>query len=127
LERLVLQLQRREAHQADLMVKRDVGSIEPLLADDCILVAPDGSRNSKSEALSQLEQGECTLEFTEMSDTRVRMYGDTSVVTFVSTEKSKYMGQDVSGRYRVMDVWVRNDGKWQIVASQATWLTDATN
>ena len=48
---------------------------------------------------------------------KVRAYGDTAVVTYVTTDKGKFKGQDISGRYRWTDVFVRRGGTWQIVAA----------
>ena len=31
-----------------------------------------------------------------------------------------YKGQDISGKYRFTDTWVKRNGKWQAVASQYT-------
>ena len=48
------------------------------------------------------------------------MHGDAAVVTYVTTDKGKYKGQDISGRFRWTDVFVRRGGAWQIVAAHGT-------
>jgi hypothetical protein len=37
-----------------------------------------------------------------------------------STIKGTYKGQDISGKYRFTDTWVKRNGKWQGAASQST-------
>ena len=37
-----------------------------------------------------------------------------------NTLKGTYKGQDISGKYRFTDTWVKRNGKWQVVAWQAT-------
>jgi hypothetical protein len=36
--------------------------------------------------------------------------------------EATYKGQDISGKYRFTDTWVKRNGKWQAVASQSTKL-----
>jgi hypothetical protein len=47
----------------------------------------------------------------EMSDTRVRVSGDTGGVTGVTTVKGKFKNQDISGTYRFTDTFVRRAGQ----------------
>jgi hypothetical protein len=34
--------------------------------------------------------------------------------------KGNYKGQDISGKYRFTDTWVKRNGKWQVAASHST-------
>jgi len=52
-----------------------------------------------------------------MADLKVQLYGDTAVVTGRQTEKATYKGEDASAVYRVTDVWIRRDGRWQAIAT----------
>ncbi len=60
-----------------------------------------------------------TMNLDEMS---VRMAGkDTAVVTGRATIKGNLKsGMDISGQYRFTDVWVKQEGRWQLMAWQAT-------
>ena len=51
---------------------------------------------------------------------KVRIFGDTAVVTGSYKEKSTYKFKDTSGKYSFTDVWVKRGGDWQIVAEQTT-------
>jgi len=57
-----------------------------------------------------------------LSELKVHVYGDTAVAAGTSTVKGTYKGQDISGKYRFTDVWVKRNGKWHAVASQSTKL-----
>jgi ketosteroid isomerase-like protein len=61
-----------------------------------------------------------TLESSDVSDMKVHVHGDAAVVTYASVDKGKYKTQDISGRYRWTDFFVRRGGTWQIVAGQGT-------
>jgi ketosteroid isomerase-like protein len=56
----------------------------------------------------------------DIDDVKVRIYGDTAVVTSRWTLKGKLKGEDISGEYRATATWVKRSGNWQEVASQAT-------
>lgn len=53
-----------------------------------------------------------------LSEMTVRGYGDTLVVTGVKTMDYTLRGKESVGPFRFTDVWVRPDGRWQVVASQ---------
>jgi len=50
---------------------------------------------------------------------KVRVFGNTAVVTGTDTEKSSYKGKDTSGKYVWTDVFVQRNGRWQAAASQS--------
>jgi len=53
-----------------------------------------------------------------MDEVSVNVYGNTAVAFTSQQEKSKLNGKDISGHYHFTNVWVKKDGKWQVVASQ---------
>ena len=64
-----------------------------------------------------------SLESTVLRDMKVRVYGNTAVVTGTDTERGVYHGKDSSGKYLWTDVFVHRNGRWQAVSSQSTKLT----
>lgn len=50
----------------------------------------------------------------------VEVYGDTAVLTSRYRQTARLDGRDLSGSYLVTDVWVRRDGRWQVVRRHAT-------
>jgi ketosteroid isomerase-like protein len=102
------------------LLKKDVASFGRIFADDAVLIPPDGTTQTKSQLVADVKSGDLVIESSEMSDMKVRAYGDAAVVTYVTNDKGKYKGQDITGRYRWTDVFVRNGGTWRIVASQGT-------
>jgi ketosteroid isomerase-like protein len=53
----------------------------------------------------------------ELSDMTVHVYGNTAVAAGANNLHGTYKGQDISGKYRFTDTWVKRNGKWQVVAS----------
>jgi ketosteroid isomerase-like protein len=45
------------------------------------------------------------------------MHGNTAVVTGAYHEKGDSKGKNYEYRDRLTDVWMKTDGKWQVIAS----------
>jgi hypothetical protein len=93
---------------------------EQIFADDAVLTTPDGATHTKAQLLADVKSGALVLESSTISDMKVRVYGNAGVATYITTDKGKYKGQDISGRFRWTDVFVSRAGAWQIVAAQGT-------
>jgi len=48
-----------------------------------------------------------------------RIYNNVAILSYDANEKETIFGQELSARYHVMDTWLRRDGNWQIITSQA--------
>ncbi len=59
-------------------------------------------------------------ESISFEEIRVRLYKKTAVITGVATMKATYKQQDISGKYRFLDVFTRHKGAWKAVATQLT-------
>jgi len=104
----------------EALIANDLTAVDRILAEEWTGIDFRGAAVSKEETLAQLRSGESRNEFVELGDMNVRVYGDTAVVMGTDTEKSIYQGQNSSGRYAFIDVFVKKDGRWQAVASQST-------
>ena len=102
------------------LLKKDSAAFGRIFSDDAVLITPDGSPQTKAQLLADLKSGDLAIATSDISDMKVRAFGDTAVVTYVTIDKGTYKGQDISGRYRWTDVFVRRAGSWQIVAGQGT-------
>ena len=98
----------------------DVAALDSLLADDHIFTNPLGVVQTKAQRLAEIQSGSRKLELFSITDVQVRVYGDTAVVTSRAMLKGQRQGQDISGQFRGIDVYVKKQGRWQVVAAQAT-------
>jgi ketosteroid isomerase-like protein len=109
-----------EQEMDDAVVKGDTSASERYLADNCIITDPGGIVMDKTRTISDLKSGDLKIESSKLEDMKVQVYGNTAVVTYGTTDKGTYKGKDISGNYRWTDVFVKRNGRWQIVADQAT-------
>jgi ketosteroid isomerase-like protein len=107
---------------AELIVKNDLEGIGRLVADEWIIIDPNGQIVDRTRFFEVIKLGALVHDMMESQDFRVRVYGDTAVATGVTRAKGKFMGQEFSTQERATDVFVKRDGRWQCVLTHLTRL-----
>jgi ketosteroid isomerase-like protein len=97
--------------------QRQVDTLDSLLAEDFIITIEDGSTYGKTGYISHSAEPSVTVEVAEMSDLKVRMHGNIAVVTGVYHERGESKGKRYEYHDRFTDIWMKNGGRWQVVAS----------
>jgi ketosteroid isomerase-like protein len=108
---------------AEAIVKNDPEAIERFVADDWIIISADGGIIDKARFLAVIKSGTLTHDTMESDDMRVRLYGDSAVVSALTRSKGKFMGQEFTTEERATDFLVRLNGQWRCVLTQLTALT----
>jgi ketosteroid isomerase-like protein len=106
-----------ERRWSEAFLRHDVQAISQLLADD--FVGIDG-RGVVSDKAAELEEAKppapgttkSVLVSEQLSDIRVRLYGDVAVLTAINTAHFS----DSTIRYRRTTVWLWRGGRWQCVS-----------
>jgi ketosteroid isomerase-like protein len=110
----------------DAIVQRDASALDGLLADDYIAITPNGTLQSKDQTLANLRSGTLQFKSIELSDRKVRFYGQTALVTSRAEVSGTNDDENLSGSYRYTRVYVRDEqGKWKIVSFEASRIRDA--
>jgi len=81
---------------------------------------PSGRVTDRTQDKKDLSSGDLKFQFVELSDLKVRVYGNAAVATGLNTAKGTFKGQEINSSFRFTDTWVKRNGKWQAVASQGT-------
>jgi ketosteroid isomerase-like protein len=108
---------------AQAMVKNDAEAVGRFLTDDWIIVDPDGGILERARFLAVIQSGVLTHEMMESDDMRVRIYGNTAIVTALTTTKGRYNGHAFTTQERATDVFVQDNGRWQCALSHLTRFT----
>ena len=114
------QIKKQEQSWAQATVKEGAAAVDQYEGDDIITTDPSGRVTNKAEDKTDLSSGDYKIQSEELSDLKVHIYGNTAVAVGTNTLGGTYKGQDISGKYRFTDTWVKRNGKWQVVASQYT-------
>jgi hypothetical protein len=100
-------------------VKQDAAALQRYLADDLQYAHAGGNTQNKEQYIAAVLKGPPRYETFTFSDVKVKFYGNAAVLTgYVDV---KMVGQETF-RVRTLQVYVENDGKWQMAAHQSTRL-----
>jgi ketosteroid isomerase-like protein len=108
---------------ARAVTSNDADAVGGFLADDWIIVDPDGGITDKARFLEVIKSCALSHEMMESTDLRARLYGNTAVVTGLTTTKGKFMGHDFTSCERATDIFVKQNDRWQCVFTQLTRFT----
>jgi ketosteroid isomerase-like protein len=102
----------------------DVAALDRMTSDDYTFITLRGELRTKSDILKGFASGSFHYESRQISDLKVRVYGDTAIVTGRSMQKGMENGKDYSGDYRFTRVYVKEKGHWVTVALQTTLIRE---
>ena len=102
----------------------DAAFLENLLSPTFVLTNVRGVVSTKDEEVGEVRDHFIHYDKFESSDMKVHLYGDTAFVTGETYIKATVTKTDrpINASVRFTDVFVRHDGKWQAIVSQATAL-----
>jgi ketosteroid isomerase-like protein len=105
---------------AQAIVGNDPEGIGRLVTDDWVIIDPNGEIVERARFFEAIKSGALTHDIMESEDLRVRVYGDSAVVTGITRTKGKFMGQEFRTQERATDVFVKRDGRWRCVLTHLT-------
>jgi ketosteroid isomerase-like protein len=106
-----------ELKMLDCYKLRQVEVFANVLDDDFVITFEDGSTYSKTGYLSYSAMSSTHVEMVEIPKMKVRVHGDTAVVTGVYHEKGVDAQRHYDYRDRFTDVWMKKAGRWRLVAA----------
>ncbi len=115
-----------EKQWRDAEISGDTKLMGKLLDDGYVGISANGSIADKEQTIAARAAGTVTFSRLDFEDMKVRMYagGSTAVVTSRAEVAGTNGGQDISGRYRFMRVYVKKLGTWRIVSFEASRIPD---
>ena len=120
---LIEEVRRWNEQWMESYITLDFAFLHQHLSDEYVSTFPDGTVLDKKGEIELLQSGEVAFAAMEPLEMKVRVFGDTAVITGRSAIRAIVKGQVESGELRFTDVWAKEDGRWQAVASQVTRIT----
>ncbi|MGH9376912.1 MAG: nuclear transport factor 2 family protein [Terriglobia bacterium] len=104
------------------LVKKDLSFIRQLYDDNIAYTNTQGVMLTKARLIDLYKSG--VLIFYRMShdDIKVNIFGETAVLTGRSTSKMAYKGRVSYGPRRFTNVFVKENGRWRLVAHQVSLI-----
>jgi hypothetical protein len=105
-------------------VTKDTAFLKSIWADDFSYIGADGTVRDEKANLALYASSTDTYTSARLTAFNVRVYGKNFAVT---DGDDRYVGKDKDGKPfekkgRFTNVWIRKNGKWQVVAGHGTWL-----
>jgi ketosteroid isomerase-like protein len=99
----------------------DVETMDRLLSDDYIGITMNGQIVTKMQQLDRMRTRTLSLTKIELDDVKVKLIGQTAVVTSHADVEGTNDGESVHGNYRYTRVYTRiANGSWKITNFEAT-------
>lgn len=117
----ILQLEDR---WKDAVIQHNATAMESLLSDDYIGITSNGTLQSKQQVLANLKTGDLRFDTLDISDRKVRFYGQTAVVTSRAEVKGNGGDGNIDGNYRYTRVYVKDKSGWRIVSFEASRIRE---
>jgi ketosteroid isomerase-like protein len=102
------------------MLKADVVALDKMLGADLTYTHGDSRVIDKAQFIADFKTGAFKYVTIEPNDMKVRIFGDTAVVTGGAGMHVVSNGVDANIKIRYTDVHVKRNGSWQMVAWEAT-------
>jgi hypothetical protein len=95
-------------------------TLEKYCAEDMVRIPGYGRLIAGTDFLAAAKKGATTVESLEISDLKVRVYGNWAIVTGIETGKGVQVGVPWTGTFRFSRVFVKRNGIWKTMLYQDT-------
>jgi len=114
------ELVRRTQELFDAVVPANPEPWKKYYADDCLFADEKGRQLDKAKLVADITPLPKGYSGTiKLMKPVSRIVGDTAILSYDLDETETVFGQNLTARYHATDTWLRRNGTWQIVASQA--------
>jgi ketosteroid isomerase-like protein len=113
-----------ERDLSEALVHFDTAALDRIWSDDFIFTAPNGRITTKAQRIagvkSSAKSPDSSANSSNNDEIKVHLFENTAVVTVHSTWNSKTNEQEYREQYQATHVWVKQQGRWQLVAAHVT-------
>jgi ketosteroid isomerase-like protein len=96
--------------------KADAKELDRLYADEFTSVNASGQVQNKAAIIAARVSGRISAQSYELDEVTVQIYGDMAI----ARTSARIEGNTASGRFRHLRVFIKRDGRWQVLATQMT-------
>ena len=115
-------LRQLDQERIQAQIGADAMALDRLYAEDFIGIGPSGTVRATAQVIADFTSGSLRFQSITTDDVQWRVYGDTAVETGRSTMNGQDRGKTVPRDNRFTRVWVKRQGRWQLVANHYSLL-----
>lgn len=111
-----------EAERDQAREKGDNATLSRILADDYFYIGVRGNVRTKANRLEDYDAGLIKVFSVKKDNFMFKIYGDTVLMTGRETSITQYHGKPNDKPRQFTNVYIKLDGRWQLVFHQATTI-----
>ncbi|HXT64389.1 MAG TPA: nuclear transport factor 2 family protein, partial [Pyrinomonadaceae bacterium] len=93
------------------MTNGDGAALDKIMADDFVFSYPlEG--DDKAQFIGDCVSGDLKVQHIIREQVSVRVFGPTAILTGRDTAHWVYHGREISGQYKILNVYSKRDGEW---------------
>ena len=112
-----------EKNWAAAVMKQDYTALAGILSDELIYAHSTGVVETKGEYLGKMKAGGQRYDLIDHVSLTVRVFGDAAVAHARVRMKGQNKGEPFDNQLMMMHFWVKQGGRWRLVAHQTTRLS----
>ncbi len=104
--------------------EKDAAAVGRIMADDVVLIYPDGDVGTREQEIKDIGAGALTAESIEMVDLKVHVIDNNAafvtgrtVLTKAKFQPAVGVALDISGHYRFIDTFTKRNGEWKMAGA----------
>jgi ketosteroid isomerase-like protein len=119
------QILKLEDDWARALKTKDRQLLDAIVARNFTFIEPDGTVKNRDEYLADRSSDIADTESFELADLKVSVFGNCALASGISKVTERRQNKHYRFRLRWKELWLKNNGRWQVVASQATPVNPA--
>lgn len=116
---VLAELVKIEKEMTDASLNGDISTLAPFIADDYSGAGIDGRSQNKNQLLAATKPDKITKSWTITDAQLVSLDDESAVLNYVQSQTSR---SGRTARARVIDTFVRSNGRWLIKSEQMTLI-----
>jgi hypothetical protein len=106
------------------IIKRDVGMLNNIFGDDFFSYSGQAQKQTRKEWIANSVSPKLVVTRFRYSLFDIRIFGKTAVVQGSNDDDARYDGKDINGAYTWLDVFVKREGQWKLIANETVKIID---
>ena len=119
------QILKLEDDWARALKTKDRQLLDTIVARNFTFIEPDGTVKNRDEYLADRSSDTADIESFELADLKVSVFENCALTSGVSKITERRQGKRYRFSLRWKELWLKDNGSWRVVASQATPVNPA--
>jgi len=119
------QILRLENDWARALKMKNKQLLDAIVAPNFTFIEPDGAVKNRDEYLADRSSDIANIESFELADLKVSVFENCALASGVSKIAERRQGKRYRFSLRWKELWLKDNGKWRVLSSQATPMNPA--